>query len=323
MTSRLHACVDGPADAPVLLLGSSLGTSGAMWQPQLPALTRHHRVVRYDHLGHGDSDVPAGPYTIADLGRAVLRLLDDLAVPKVSYAGLSLGGMVGMWLAANAPDRIDRLVLLCTSAWLGPAQGWRERAAATRAGGVETIADVVVGRWFTRGFAADRPEVVAAYRAMLAATPPEGYAGCCEAIAGMDLRDDLARITAPTLVIAGAHDPATPIEHARVLADGIPAAGLRVVGDAAHLANVEQPDRVGRLILDHLGTEPTRSGPAGGDVAGGDATGGDVVGGDAIGGDVVGGDAIGSDSTGSDFVERDPGEDGRPVRSGGKERVDG
>ncbi|MGX7672805.1 3-oxoadipate enol-lactonase [Plantactinospora sp. DSM 117369] len=310
MTSRLHACVDGPAAAPVLVLGSSLGTSGAMWQPQLPALTRQHRVVRYDHLGHGDSDVPAGPYTIADLGHAVLRLLDDLDLPRVSYAGLSLGGMVGMWLAANASDRIDRLVLLCTSARLGPAQGWRDRAAATRSGGVEAVADTVVGRWFTRGFAASRPEVVAAYRSMLTATPAEGYAGCCEAIAEMDLRDDLARITAPTLVVAGANDPATPIAHARVLADRIPGAGLRVVGDAAHLANVEQPDRVGRLILDHLG--------GGADPAGAMPTGIASTGADAVETVPTASDPTGADRSGADRsgVEQ-------PGRSGWKERADG
>ncbi|MEQ4300242.1 3-oxoadipate enol-lactonase [Plantactinospora sp. B6F1] len=255
-TSPLHACVDGPAEAPTLLLGSSLGTSAAMWRPQVPALTRRHRVVRYDHLGHGDSDVPTGPYTIADLGHAVLRLLDELDLPRVSYAGLSLGGMVGMWLAANAPDRVDRLVLLCTSAWLGPARGWRDRAAATRTGGLEAVADAVLGRWFTRGFAASHPGVVAAYRSMLTATPVEGYAGCCEAIAGMDLRADLARITAPTLVIAGGDDPAIPLGHARLLAERIPDAGLRVVGDAAHLASVERPEQVGRLILEHLDGGP-------------------------------------------------------------------
>ncbi|GAA3750826.1 3-oxoadipate enol-lactonase [Plantactinospora mayteni] len=310
MTFRLHANVDGSVDAPVLVLGSSLGTSGAMWRPQLPALTRHHRVIRYDHLGHGDSDVPTGPYTIADLGQAVLRLLDDLDLPRVSYAGLSLGGMVGMWLAANAPDRIDRLVLLCTSAWLGPAHGWRDRAAATRAGGVEAVADAVLGRWFTRGFAASRPEVVAGYRSMLTATQPEGYAGCCEAIAGMDLRDDLARITAPTLVIAGANDPAIPIEHARVLADRIPGAGLRVVGDAAHLASVEQPDRVGRLILDHLGGAADPPGTVSpGTVSPGIATAGTVSPGSASTGD----GAMGVASAG----------DGRPERSGWKERMDG
>ncbi|MBF9134881.1 3-oxoadipate enol-lactonase [Plantactinospora sp. S1510] len=252
MTSRLHANVDGPTDAPVLVLGSSLGTSGAMWQPQLAALTEHFRVVRYDHLGHGDSDVPDGPYSIAELGTAVLRLLDDLRIRRASYAGLSLGGMVGMWLAANAPDRIDRLALLCTSAGLGPAQGWRDRAAATRAGGVEAVADAVLARWFTKGFATARPAEVAEYRSMLTATPAEGYAACCEAIAEMDLRADLARITAPTLVLAGANDPAIPVEHARVLVDGIAGAGLRVVGDAAHLASVEQPERITRLLLDHF-----------------------------------------------------------------------
>jgi len=252
VTPRLHASVDGPAGAPVLVLGGSLGTSAAMWRPQLDSLTRRFRVVRYDHLGHGDSDVPAGPYTIAELGAAVLRLLDDLGVRRPSYAGLSLGGMVGMWLAAHAPERVDRLALLCTSAWLGPAESWRERAMAVRSGGIDGIADTVVARWFTKGFTVMRPAVLAEYRSMLTSITAEGYAGCCEAIAAMDLRDELARVAAPTLVIAGANDPATPIEHARVLVDRIPGARLRVIGDAAHLASVEQPKRVTRLLLDHL-----------------------------------------------------------------------
>ncbi|WP_328345967.1 3-oxoadipate enol-lactonase [Micromonospora sp. NBC_00421] len=256
MTSRLHLTVDGPAAAPVLVLGSSLGTTGAMWEPQVPALAERFRVIRYDHLGHGRSAVPAGPYTLDLLGRELLRTLDDLGVPWVHYAGLSLGGMVGMWLAAHAPDRVRRLALLCTSASLGPAERWRARAATVRAGGLPAIADAVVDRWFTPAFAAARPDVVAAHRAMLTATSPAGYAACCEAIAAMDLRPALGRIDTPTLVVAGADDPATPVAHAREIAARIPGARLVVLDAAAHLANVEQPARVGRLLREHVDEEP-------------------------------------------------------------------
>ncbi|MEV4808951.1 3-oxoadipate enol-lactonase [Micromonospora avicenniae] len=255
MSSRLHITVDGPADAPTLLLGGSLGTTCAMWAPQLAALTGRFRVIRYDHLGHGRSAVPAGPYTMDLLGRELLRLLDDLGAARVDYAGLSLGGMVGMWFAAHAPDRLRRLVLLCTSASLGPARGWRDRAATVRAEGVAAIADGVVARWFTPAYAATRPDVVDAHRAMLAATPADGYAACCEAIATMDLRDDLRQIEAPTLVVAGADDPATPVEHARAIVERIPQARLAVVEDAAHLANVEQPEQVSRLMSEHFDEE--------------------------------------------------------------------
>ncbi|MDG4808807.1 3-oxoadipate enol-lactonase [Micromonospora sp. WMMD1120] len=255
MTNGLHTTVDGPSDAPVLLLGSSLGTAGAMWEPQVAALTERFRVIRYDHLGHGRSAVPPGPYTIGLLGRAVLRTLDHLDVPRAHYAGLSLGGMVGMWLAAHAPDRVRRLALLCTSASLGPSAQWRERAATVRSAGLPAIADTVVARWFTPGFAAARPDVVATYRAMLTATSSAGYAACCEAIAGMDLRPDLGRIDAPTLVVAGADDPATPVTHAHEIVRRIPTARLTVVEAAAHLATVEQPERVCRLLQDHFDEE--------------------------------------------------------------------
>ncbi|MFD6565741.1 3-oxoadipate enol-lactonase [Micromonospora profundi] len=256
MTSRLHTTVDGPTTAPVLLLGSSLGTTGVMWEPQVAALAKDFRIIRYDHLGHGRSPVPPGPYTIALLGRELLRTLDDLDVPSVHYAGLSLGGMVGMWLAAHAPDRVRRLALLCTSASLGPPEQWRDRAATVRAGGLPAIADAVVARWFTPGFAAARPDVVATHSAMLTLTSPAGYAASCAAIATMDLRPDLARIDAPTLVVAGADDTATPVEHAREIVARIPGARLAVVDAAAHLANVEQPEQVSRLLRDHFDERP-------------------------------------------------------------------
>lgn len=242
----------GPEDAPVLVMGSSLGTSLDMWDSQL-ALAERLRIVRLDHRGHGRSPVPSGPYEIADLGRDVLELMDSLEIERASYCGLSIGGMIGIWLGANAPERIERLVLICTSAHLPPAEGWAERATKVRAAGtVGVVADAVVARWLTPAYAEERPELVAELRAMLVATDPTGYAECCGAIERMDLRDELGRITPPTLVISGAGDEATPPEHQRLIAASIPGARLETVGPAAHLAAVERPTRVNELIADHL-----------------------------------------------------------------------
>lgn len=252
---ELHYEREGAADAPALVLGSSLGTTLEMWDPQVPELRAAHDLVRFDHRGHGRSPVPGGPYSIDDLGTDVLRLLDVMELARVSYCGLSLGGMVGMWLAINAPERIDRLVLLCTSAHLPPASGWHERAATVRsAGSSEPIADAVLGRWFTEPFKREHPDVVARHRRMVADTPPEGYAACCEAIAALDLRDRLPRIVAPTLVIGAAQDPSTPPEHQRAIAAAVPGARLEILDPCAHLASVERADLVSMLIAEHLKT---------------------------------------------------------------------
>jgi 3-oxoadipate enol-lactonase len=247
----LHSEVSGPDDAPVLVMGGSLGTSLEMWDGQL-ALAERLRLVRHDHRGHGRSPVPPGPYDIGDLARDVVELLDALELERVSYCGLSIGGMVGMWLGANAPERIDKLVLLCTSAHLPPASAWQERAEAVReAGSIDPIADAVIARWLTPEFADEHPELRAELRAMLVATDPEGYAAACGAIERMDLRDALGRIAAPTLVISGAEDPATPPEHQRLIAESIPGARLETV-HAAHLGAVEQAEAVNALIAQHL-----------------------------------------------------------------------
>jgi 3-oxoadipate enol-lactonase len=249
----LHHELSGPERAPALLLGGSLGTTLGMWEPQVPALSRQLRVAPFDHRGHGRSPVPPGPYEIADLGRDVLALLDRLGLERASYCGLSIGGMVGMWLAANAPERVERLVLICTAAHLPPASAWIERAEAVRAAGtVAVVADAVVDRWLTPAFRAAHPDVRDRLRAMLAASPPDGYAACCEAIARMDLRDELPRIAAPTLVIAGADDAAAPPEHAHAIAAAIPDAHVEVLAPAAHLASVERAGEVNRLISEHL-----------------------------------------------------------------------
>lgn len=251
--AALHHVLSGAADAPVLVLGSSLGTTMAMWEPELAALERRHRVVRFDHRGHGASPAPPPPWEIADLGRDVLELLDALALERVSYAGVSLGGMVGTWLAANAPERIERLVIVCSSAYLPPSQVWAERAAAvTAAGGVGVVSATVLERWFTPGFAAASPDTMAWMDAMLRACPPAGYAGCCGVIERLDLRGELARISAPTLVIAAAEDPSTPPAHSELIAAAIPGARLEVLEHGAHLVAVERPDEVSALIERHL-----------------------------------------------------------------------
>ena len=250
---ELSARMSGPPGPPVLVLGNSLGTTMELWEPQLDALSRRFRLLRDEHRGHGGSPAPPGPYAIADLGADVLALLDQFEVATAYYAGVSLGGMVGMWLAANAPDRIEALALCCTSACLQPTQLWLDRAAAVRAGGLGSISTQVVGRWFTPAYAAAHPGTVAGFVTTLEQDViPEGYAGCCDAIAAMDLRPLLASITAPTLVIAGAEDPATPPWHGAVIASAIPGARLRVIRGAAHLANVSSAAEVTATLLAHL-----------------------------------------------------------------------
>lgn len=244
--------VTGRADRPVVVLSNSLGATRAMWDNNLAELEKHFRVVRYDTRGHGDSPVPTGPYDLDDLADDVVRLLDDLGVERAHFVGLSLGGMTGMRLAAREPERVDRLVLLCTSALLEPASAWYERAALVRAEGSRAVAPAVVGRWFTADYRERHPRRRRYAESMVAATPAEGYASCCEAIATMDLTTDLAAIKAPALVIAGADDPATPPDHLARIVDGVADGRLLVVPDAAHLASAQQPTLVTAAVVEHL-----------------------------------------------------------------------
>ncbi len=248
----LHAVVEGPESAPVVLMLGSLGSTLEMWDAQARALSEHFRVIRCDTRGHGRSPVPTGPYSLDDLVDDAVALLDRLGVRSASVVGLSLGGMTAMRLAAREPHRVDRLALLCTSAHLGPASAWQERAALVRAEGTGAVAPTVVSRWLTDGARAADPALVAELEAMIAGIPSEGYASCCEAIAAMDLRDDLPAITAATLAIAGADDPSTPPEHLRDIAAAVPGASLLVLPSAAHLANIEQAAAVNAGLLLHL-----------------------------------------------------------------------
>jgi 3-oxoadipate enol-lactonase len=245
----------GRDGAPAIAFTGSLGTDLTMWRTQADRLGRRFHTLRYDIRGHGRSEVPPAPYSIADLGTDLIALLDRLGIERASLCGLSIGGMISMWVAAHHPERVERLVLCCTSAQLGPPENWHARVAAVKAGGIESIAEAVLERWFTPAFASKHPNVIAQMRAQLIATPPEGYIGCCEAIAAMDLTGDLPSILAPTLVIAAEQDLATPPDHGRRIAELIPGARFETVSPGAHIATVERPDLTTAMILRFLSDE--------------------------------------------------------------------
>lgn len=249
---RLFYRFDGPADRPVAMLSNSLGTDHGLWDPQVAELATRYRLLRYDNRGHGRSAPPAGPVTIASLGGDALAILDGLGLERVTFMGLSVGGMVGMWLAANAPERIERLVLCNTSAYIGKPEIWNQRIEAVRKGGMASILPGVIDRWFTAGFRQRDPQAVEKTSRMMLRTDPAGYIALCEAIRDMDQRASLGKIRVPTLVIAGAHDVATPPDHAKAIVDTV--AGARLVTlDAAHISNVEQAARFTTAVVEFLG----------------------------------------------------------------------
>ena len=236
--ASIHYRFDGADDAPVVMLSNSLGTNLSMWDAQLPALTRRYRVLRYDSRGHGQSAVTPGPYTIEQLARDAIGLLDALGVAQVRFCGLSMGGMVGQWLGANAAPRLSRLVLCNTAARIGTPEIWNARIAAVDKGGMAAIVDAVLARWYSAPFIASAPNAIDATRQMLLTTPAAGYVASCAAVRDMDQRASAASIAVPTLVISGTHDAVTPAADGRFLAEHI--AGARYVElAAAHLSNIE------------------------------------------------------------------------------------
>ncbi len=235
------ACLDvGPAEAPAVMLSHSHFSDHRMWRPQIDVLAERYRVVAYDTRGHGASGVPKGPYSLDDLAGDALALIDALQLDAVHFAGLSMGGMIGMTLALKAPGRV-RSLLLCDTAAEMPAGVWDERIATARTQGVRPLLESTMSRWFTPAFRNASPDTVAWIRRIASGTVTEGYLGCAEAIKAMRLVPHLDAICVPTRVIVGADDPATPVAAAQVLASSIPGADLVVIDNAAHLANLEQP----------------------------------------------------------------------------------
>ncbi|TCC35775.1 3-oxoadipate enol-lactonase [Kribbella speibonae] len=249
---KVASTISGRSDAPTVVLANSLGSTWEMWDANLASLERHFRVVRFDTRGHGRSPVPPGPYTIDDLTDDVVELLDSLELERAHLVGLSLGGMAGLRLAAREPERVDRLVVLCAGARLDPSSAWTDRAALVRARGTAAVAEAVVQRWYTAPWLDRHPRIRKESEEMVASTPPDGYAACCEVIAAMDLLDDLPSITAPTLAIAGADDPATPPWQLERIATTVADGKLLVVPEAAHLASAERPDLVTPAVIAHL-----------------------------------------------------------------------
>ena len=252
----IHVEIEGAERAPVLVISNSLGTTHAMWEPQVPAFTQHFRLVRFDRRGHGRSGVPKGPYTMERLGRDVLALLDGLGLQKVNWCGLSMGGMEGMWLGANAPERFERLVLCNTSSYFPDKAAWNERLRFAREKGLTALAGPNMERWFTKGFREREPKTIARMIEMFAATPLEGYIACGEAVRDMDHRALLSKIAVPTLVVAGRHDPATTLEACEYVRDHIPGASLAVL-EAAHISNIEQPAQFNSAVLEFLTRRPS------------------------------------------------------------------
>ena len=247
----LQVEIEGPERAPVLMLSNSLGTSLHMWDAQAPAFARHFRLLRYDRRGHGRSGVSQGPYTMERFGRDVLAILDDLNIEKVHWCGLSMGGMVGQWLGANAPERLGKIILSNTSCYYPDPTNWLNRIKAVKEGGIAAVADTVIAGWLTADFREREPQIAANMKAMLIASPVQGYLACCEALSTLDQRALLPKIKSPTLVIAGRHDMATPIAAGEFIRSQIPGASLTIL-DAAHISNVEQPHAFTDAVIGFL-----------------------------------------------------------------------
>jgi 3-oxoadipate enol-lactonase len=248
---RVHYALTGTVRAPVLILSNSLGTTYSMWDLQLPALERKFRVLRYNTRGQGQTAVTPSPYTIEQLGRDVAHLMDELELEQAHFCGLSMSGMIGMWLALNAPARLQKLVLCNTAAQIGTAQGWNARIESVRQGGMKAVAQGVIDRWLTPEFRARSPQVAAMALRMLESSPPKGYIGCCAAVRDCDYRNGIAAIRVPTFVIAGSKDPATPPEDSRFLADHIPGAQY-VELNSSHLSNLEAPEEFTNQLIEFL-----------------------------------------------------------------------
>jgi 3-oxoadipate enol-lactonase len=240
--ARIHYVLEGQSGSPVLMFSNSLGANYSMWDPQAREFHKKFRLLRYDTRGHGQSSATPGPYSIEQLAKDVVSLLDELNLARVHFCGLSMGGMIGMWLAVSAPERLNKLVLCNTGAKIGTLDAWNARIEAVRKNGMKSIAPAVVERWFTPAFRQKSPALISNTHKMIEEANADGYAACCAAIRDCDYREQVAAIRTPTLVISGAHDPATPPADGRFVAQQIPGAHYAEL-NAAHLSNIEDQDR--------------------------------------------------------------------------------
>lgn len=250
----VHYTLEGPAGAPVVTLSHSLAAHGGMWAPQLAALTERYRVLNYDTRGHGGTDAPAGAYSLAQLAEDARALLRTLGIARTHWVGLSMGGMIGQTLALEAPELFLSLSLCDTSSRV-PAEArplWQERIKTAETQGMEPLVEPTIGRWFTAPFRETRKDVVDRVRAMIRGTDPRGYAGCCHAIAALDLTDRLAAITLPTLIVVGEEDQGTPVAASQAIQAQIAGSELQVIKSAAHLSNLEQPEAFTRILTAFL-----------------------------------------------------------------------
>ena len=244
----------GPTTAPAILFSNSLGTTHRMWDAVVAELSAEYRCIRYDTRGHGTSTAGRAGFEIDDLAADVLDILDRFGVGQVHFAGLSLGGMTGQVLAVKAPERLASLTLMATTAFMPPASAWNDRADLVRSEGMQAIVEATIQRWFTSRFIATSPTKVERVATEFCHVNREGYAACCEAIGRMDLRPLIGRIVTPTLIIAGAEDPATPVAMSHAMHDSIASSRLKVLGQAAHLLAIEQPEAVIDALKDHIHT---------------------------------------------------------------------
>jgi 3-oxoadipate enol-lactonase len=248
---RLHYAISGLPDAPVLILSNSLGTNFSMWDGQAPAFEKQFRLLRYDMRGHGQSSAPPPPYAVPDLARDILSLADSLSIPRFHFCGLSIGGMIGMSLAFQVPERLHKLVLCNTAPKIGTLEFWNTRIQTVQSKGMKEVAGAVTARWFTPGFQQSSPEKVASAIRVLESLDPQGYAGGCTAVRGFDFRESVSQIRTPTLVISGTHDPAATPADGRFLAEQIPGARYAEL-NTSHLSNVEAPAQFNDVVLSFL-----------------------------------------------------------------------
>ena len=253
---EFNVAVAGDSDKPALMLSNPLATNLQIWDPQLPALFDHFRIVRYDSRGHGETPPGRGPYSIEELGRDALAILDALGIEKAHFLGLSMGSITGLWLLINAPGRLGRVVLASTEAQMPGPDMWNSRIQSAHEIGMENAAEAAAERWFTKQFRDANPGEVERVKAMVRATSIEGFAASCAALRDMDLRESIRGIANRVLIIAGRHDMSTPPGMGALTASAIPGATL-VTLDAPHLSNIEDTANFNKAVLDFLSAPET------------------------------------------------------------------